>query len=223
MIPLRNASRRPRAVPIITWLIILANAGAFLLELLFGDRLVNAFAMRPALIMRGQGWLTLFTSMFLHAGWAHIIGNMVFFGVFGPQIEDAMGALRYLVFYVLTGLAASAAQIALNPNSVIPVLGASGAVAGVMGAFLLLFPGDRIVTLIFLGYWIRAVQLPALILIGFWFVTQLFNGLGTIASVRAQTGGVAYFAHIGGFVAGLLLAKLFERRRPRIGYYWRDF
>jgi membrane associated rhomboid family serine protease len=150
----------------------------------------------------------------MHAGWMHILGNMLFFWVFGPEIEDVMGPLRYLTFYLLGGLAATAAQILVDPTSTVPNLGASGAIAGVMGAFLITYPRDRIRTILFLGWFVRVTFIPAIILVGFWFLTQLFSEVGALAQV--QSGGVAYMAHIGGFIFGALTARLFESRYRRL-------
>jgi membrane associated rhomboid family serine protease len=193
---------------VITVLIIVANALVFLLELSGGDAFVQRWSVIPADIVAGHQWITILTGMFMHAGWMHIIGNMVFFWAFGPEIEDAMGPFRYLAFYLLGGLAASVAQIAAAPGSTVPNLGASGAIAAVMGAFLITYPRDEIRTLLVIGWFIRVTVLPASLLIGLWFLIQLFSGIGSVASV--QSGGVAYMAHVGGFVFGAAAARLFE-------------
>jgi membrane associated rhomboid family serine protease len=151
--------------------------------------------------------------MFMHGGWLHIIGNMVYFWAFAPELEDLMGRFRFLAFYLLGGVVATMAQVAIAPHSRIPELGASGAIAAVMGAFLITFPRDRIRTLVILGFFVIMPLIPAVILVGFWFVIQLFSEVGSIA-VR-QDGGVAYAAHIGGFIFGLVTARLFEPRRRR--------
>jgi membrane associated rhomboid family serine protease len=159
--------------------------------------------------------LSFITSMFLHGGFMHIAGNMLYLWIFGNNVEDSMGRGRFLVFYLLTGSVASVAQVLANPNSPLPTIGASGAIAGVLGAYIVLFPNAQVQTLIFLGYFARMARLPALLVLGFWFVLQLFNGL--LAFGVAQMGGVAWFAHVGGFVAGLLLVRLFTlgRRQDR--------
>lgn len=213
MIPLGDASRRPLRYPVITTIIITANALVFLLELAGGDAFINRWSVVPANIMAGQDWITILTAMFLHAGWAHILGNMLFFWVFGTEIEDVMGPLRYLVFYLLSGLAATAAQILINPTSAVPNLGASGAIAGVMGAFLITYPRDRIRTILFIGWFARIAFIPAIVLVGFWFLTQVFNEIGALAQV--QSGGVAYMAHVGGFIFGAVTARFFESRKYR--------
>jgi membrane associated rhomboid family serine protease len=211
MIPLGDASRRPLRFPIVTALLIGANALVFLLELAGGDAFINRWSLVPADIVAGQNWITILTAMFMHAGWAHVLGNMLFFWVFGPEIEDVMGPLRYLTFYLLGGLAATAAQVLIDPTSSVPNLGASGAIAGVMGAFLITYPRDRIRTILFFGWFARVTFIPAIILVGFWFLTQLFSEVGALAQV--QGGGVAYMAHIGGFIFGAVTCRLFESRQ----------
>jgi membrane associated rhomboid family serine protease len=213
MIPLGDASRRPFKFPIITALLIIVNALVFLLELAGGGTFINRWSLIPADIMAGRNWITILTAMFMHAGWVHILGNMLFFWVFGPEIEDVMGPLRYLVFYLLGGLAATAAQVLIDPASTVPNLGASGAIAAVMGAFLITYPRDRIRTILFLGWFAPITLIPAIVLVGFWFLTQLFSEVGALAQV--QSGGVAYMAHIGGFTFGALTARVFESRQRR--------
>jgi membrane associated rhomboid family serine protease len=211
MIPLSDASRRPFRVPFVTFGIIVINTFVFVLEMLGGDSFVLHWAVVPADIVAGHRWLTILTAMFLHAGFAHILGNMVFLRAFGPEIEDAMGPVRYLGFYIIGGLAATLAQVVTDPNSVIPSLGASGAIASVMGAFLVTYPRDQIKTVIFLGWYVTVTVIPAGLLVGFWFLTQLFSEIGAVATV--QHGGVAYMAHIGGFITGMVTARLFEDQR----------
>jgi membrane associated rhomboid family serine protease len=150
----------------------------------------------------------LFTSMFLHGSWVHLLGNMWFLWIFGNNVEDSMGRLRFIVFYFLTGLAADVGQIVPNPASSIPMIGASGAISGVMGAYLRLYPNVRVFTLVPLGFFITSMALPAWLMLGYWFLLQFLSGLTTIGS---EMGGVAFWAHIGGFVAGLVLVKLFAR------------
>ena len=207
LIPLGDASRRPRHAPFITILIIVVNAYVFFLELAGGDRFVNTWSAIPRQIVHGHAWVTMFTSMFMHASWMHIIGNMVFLWAFGPEIEDAMGSFHYLVFYLGGGLVAMMAQVVSSPYSRVPSLGASGAIAAVMGAFIVTYPRDRIRTLLIIIIFIRITYIPAVLLIGFWFLTQLLN-FGLVAHV--QSGGVAYMAHIGGFLYGVVLARLFR-------------
>jgi membrane associated rhomboid family serine protease len=212
MIPLGDTSRRPSRFPIVTAAIIFANAFVFLLELMGGDAFVEQWSVIPADIVAGQHWFTIMTAMFMHGGWVHIVGNMVFLWAFGPEIEEAMGRPRYLAFYLLSGLAASVAQIVAIPGSTVPNLGASGAIAGVMGAFLITYPRDQIRTLVLFGWFTRITVIPAAFLIGLWFLMQLFSQLGATADV--QTGGVAYVAHVGGFIFGALTARAFESLQP---------
>jgi membrane associated rhomboid family serine protease len=209
MIPFGDASRRPRRSPVITTAIIAVNAFVFVLELTGGDPFVQKWSVIPANIVAGQHWITILTAMFMHGGWLHILGNMVYLWAFGPEVEDAMGRLPYLGFYLLSGLAASIAQIAAAPHSTVPNLGASGAIAGVMGAFLITYPRDQIRALVVFGWFIRITVIPAVLLIGFWFLIQLFSQIGSVANV--QSGGVAYMAHVGGFIFGAASARIFER------------
>jgi membrane associated rhomboid family serine protease len=219
MIPLGDASRRPVQMPVVTTTIIIVNVVVFLLELGGGDKFVATWAATPALITSGHSWITIFTSMFMHGSWSHIIGNMIFLWAFGPEIEDAMGRGRYLVFYLLGGLVAMGAQIAAAPDSTVPMLGASGAIAAVMGAFLVTYPRDRIRSLLFIFIFVRVTYIPAGLLVGFWFLTQLVHA-GSVGDV--QRGGVAYLAHVGGFIFGAVTARLFEHPERvaarRLGY-----
>ena len=210
LIPLSDASRRPVHMPAVTVLIILVNVFVFVLELMHGEAFVVRWSVVPADIVSGHHWVTIFTAMFMHGGWSHIIGNMVFLWAFGPEIEDAMGPWRYLMFYLVGGLVAMIAQVVADPHSTVPNLGASGAIASVMGAFLVTYPRDRIRAVLFIFIFVRTTFIPAALLIGFWFLIQLFSA-GTVAHV--QTGGVAYLAHIGGFIFGAATARLFEDRR----------
>jgi len=209
MIPFGDASRRPKRSPAITTAIIFVNGLVFLLELTGGDAFVKQWSVIPADIVAGNHWVNILTAMFMHAGWMHILGNMVFLWAFGPEVEDAMGRTRYLAFYLLGGLIASLAQIAAMPHSTVPNLGASGAIAGVMGAFLITYPRDQIRTLVIFGWYARVTMIPAAVLIGLWFLIQLFSQVGSVAYVQA--GGVAYLAHIGGFIFGVVSAPVFER------------
>jgi len=207
IIPLSDVSRRPRNFPIVTLLIIIINALVFVRELIGGETFVVQWAAIPAEIVARHHLITIFTSMFMHGSWSHIIGNMVFFWAFGPEIEDAMGPLRYLVFYITGGVIAMLAQVAGSPTSTVPSLGASGAIAAVMGAFLVTYPRDEIRSLLVIFIFVRVTFIPAAVLIGIWFLLQLLNA-GEVATV--QTGGVAYLAHIGGLVFGAVTARLFE-------------
>ena len=210
LIPLGDASRRPTRIPVVTVLIILVNAFVFVLELIGGDAFVTQWSAIPAQIFSGHHWITILTAMFMHASWSHIIGNMIFFWAFGPEIEDAMGRGRYLVFYLVGGVVAMLAQVTASSHSTVPNLGASGAIAAVMGAFMVTYPRDRIRSILLIFVFVKVTFIPAAFLIGFWFLTQLFSA-GAVA--QAQTGGVAYLAHIGGFLFGAITARLFEDPR----------
>jgi len=210
LVPLGDASRRPVHFPVVTGLIIIVNVCVFVLELVRGDSFVLQWSAIPAQITSGHHWMTILTAMFMHGSWSHIIGNMIFLWAFSPEIEDAMGPLRYLVFYLAGGLVAMLAQVLADPHSTVPNLGASGAIAAVMGAFLVTYPRDKIRAVLFIFIFVRMTFIPASLLIGFWFLTQLFHA-GAVANV--QTGGVAYLAHIGGFIFGAVTARLFEDPR----------
>ena len=207
LIPLHDATRRPLRAPLCTGLIIFVNACVFLLELIRGDAFVMQWSAIPDQIVAGHHWITILTAMFMHGSWSHIIGNMVFLWAFGPEIEDAMGRGRYLAFYLLGGLVAMLAQVAASPHSTVPNLGASGAIAAVMGAFIITYPRDKIKSLLIIFIFVKVTMIPAALLIGFWFLTQLVHA-GQVAQV--QTGGVAYLAHVGGFMFGAVTARWFE-------------
>jgi len=196
--------------PIVTICIILTNFFVFALELRGGDAFVLRWAAVAANITDGRGWISILTAMFLHGSWSHIIGNMIFLWAFGPEIEDSMNPLRYLAFYIVGGLVAMLAQVAVSPSSTVPNLGASGAIAAVMGAFLVTYPRDQIRTILIIFVFVRITLIPAALLIVAWFLIQLFT-VGSVAAV--QTGGVAYVAHVGGFVFGAATARLFEDPR----------
>jgi membrane associated rhomboid family serine protease len=209
LIPLTDASRRPVHFPAVTAAIIVINVIVFGLELRGGDAFVLKWSAVAANITSGHGWITILTAMFMHGSWSHILGNMVFLWAFGPEIEDAMGPLRYSTFYLAGGLTAMLAQIAVSPGSTVPNLGASGAIAAVMGAFLVTYPRDQIKAILIIFIFVRITLIPAALLIGVWFLIQLFN-VGSVATV--QSGGVAYMAHVGGVIFGALTARLFEQR-----------
>jgi membrane associated rhomboid family serine protease len=208
-----------------TWLIILVNALVFIYMLYLDGhasyQFVNDFALIPARWQTQPIWfgVTLFTSMFLHGGWLHFLSNMWTLFIFGDNVEDRMGPFGFLVFYLLSGLAASLLQFAFGPGSTIPVVGASGAIAGVLGAYLVLFPRSRVVTLIFVFLFASTVRIPAVFYLGFWFLTQVYYG---ITSLGAAAGGIAWWAHIGGFIFGLIMVKRFlfrPRPLPRVSHY----
>jgi membrane associated rhomboid family serine protease len=210
MIPLGVASLRPRRAATITALLIVTNVFVFILELGGGEQFTLQWSAIPVRLMHGHHFITLLTSMFMHGGWMHIIGNMIYLWAFGPEIEDAMGPGRFLAFYLGGGLVAMLAQVASDPTSRIPVLGASGAIAAVMGAFIVTYPRDRIKTVLFFFVFFRVAFIPAAFLIGFWFLMQVLN-LGAVAQVRG--GGVATLAHVAGFLFGVLTARFLEDPR----------
>jgi membrane associated rhomboid family serine protease len=209
LIPLGDASRRTRQWPVVTTLLIAINAYVFLRELMYGEQFVYTWSVIPARIMAGHAWITILTAMFMHASWLHIIGNMIFLWAFAPEIEDAMGRMRFTAFYLLGGIIAMLAQVSAAPTSQVPNLGASGAIAAVMGAFIVIYPQDRIKTALWFLFFIRVTYIPAVLLIGIWFLLQLFSA-GQVAG-HVQTGGVAYLAHVGGFLFGVLTGRLWRR------------
>ena len=235
MIPIRDDTPR-FSTPYVTYFIIALNAVVFLFELSVGsqghrelDSLVYQFGVvprhfqlalagSPRYDLAGQS-LTILTSMFLHGGWLHIIGNMWFLWIFGDNIEDRLGHFLYLVFYLVGGIAASVAHILLNANSNVPTVGASGAIAGVMGAYLVLYPKARVLTLVPLIVFFTFWWLPAWIFLGYWFLLQFLSGTATsIAQTSSQAGGVAFWAHVGGFIAGVVLIKILPERIGRYRY-----
>jgi membrane associated rhomboid family serine protease len=208
LIPLKDASRRPLHFPAVTAAIIAVNFIVFLLELSRGDAFVLQWSAIPADISKGHHLITLLTAMFLHGSWSHILGNMVFLWAFGPEIEDSMGGARYAVYYLIGGLVAMGAQVAVMPSSTVPNVGASGAIAAVMGGFLVTYPADRIKSLLIIFIFVRVTMIPAALLIGVWFLMQLVN-LGSVAST--QQGGVAYVAHVAGLIFGAVTVRFFQR------------
>ncbi|RPI96959.1 MAG: rhomboid family intramembrane serine protease [Chloroflexi bacterium] len=215
MFPIGDDNRGARGVPIITLILIGINVLVFLYQATLSldalEDFIFTYGMIPAEIERNQDMFTLLTSMFVHGGWAHIIGNMLFLWVFGDNIERRFGSIIFIAFYLLTGLAASFAHIITNGGSTIPSVGASGAISGVLGAYILLYPTNRVSML--LGYW-GIVRVPAYFFLGFWFVTQLINGVASLGVETEQTSGVAVWAHIGGFVAGFVGALVLRFLRP---------
>jgi membrane associated rhomboid family serine protease len=217
MFPLGDDDSQRRTTPYVTYVLIAINVVVFLLELQNGDDFINEWAFVPRRFAEDPSGqlITVFSAMFMHGSWLHLGGNMLYLWIFGDNVEDSFGHLKYLMFYLLAGIAATFAQFAAMPESGVPNVGASGAIAGVLGAYILMFPNARINVL--LGR--QVVAMPALIVLGFWIVLQLISGVGTIATTSADVGGVAYMAHVGGFAAGFLMAFLFRPRGsdPRIG------
>ena len=213
MFPIGDDNSARRTFPLVTYALIAINAVVFFLELSGGDAFIQQWAFVPSRFLANPGgdFLTLFTSMFMHAGWLHLASNMLYLWIFGDNVEDRFGHFKFIVFYLLCGLAATFAQLAFSVGSDVPNLGASGAIAGVLGAYILLFPQGRVKVL----QGTQVIQVPALIVIGLWIVLQFFSGIGSITAT-ADTGGVAYMAHIGGFVAGFVLTFLFRGNRRAI-------
>jgi len=227
MIPLRDDVPSER-LPIVTYGIIGLNLLVFLWELSLGPaltRTVRLLGVTPLALVGGwrdSPWvfITLLTSQFLHAGWVHFFGNMLYLWIFGDNVEDTMGHGRFLAFYLICGVVANLAQVAINPRSTLPLIGASGAIAGVLGAYLLLFPWARVLVAVPIFFYLRIIAVPAVLVLGTWFVTQLFSGLAAITLASQVTGGVAWWAHVGGFVTGMILIRFFRRRRrPPFVYY----
>ncbi len=216
MIPLRALLPR-NGTPVMTLAIIALNVFCFLLEMSQPMELRNAFIDHYALVPDRLFLPSFITSMFLHGGWLHLIGNMWFLWVFGSFIEDSMGAAKFLTFYLISGVASGAVQFLISLGSPIPTIGASGAIAGVMGAFLILFPRARVVTLIFIFFFVTTYDLPAALMLLYWFALQLLSGLSSLSSVTMAQ-NIAWFAHVGGFLAGILLVRLFAGSRRRYRY-----
>jgi membrane associated rhomboid family serine protease len=220
MIPLRDTNPR-RIVPVVNVVLIIVNVLMFFWEVSLGSRLMEVMqqiAFVPARFWAtgglGTDIMSMFTSMFLHGGWMHLAGNMLYLFIFGDNLEDRLGHFRYLVFYLLCGIVATLAHAFAAPGSVLPAVGASGAIAGVLGGYLILFPRARVMTLIPLFMFVTVRELPALVVLGLWFVLQLFTGAATLGIPSGEeSGGVAYFAHIGGFIAGLGLVYLMGGKR----------
>ena len=206
MFPIGDDNSSRRTVPLVTYALIALNVLFFFIEMSGGDAFIMQWAFVPSRFLANPvgDFLTLFTSMFMHAGWVHLGGNMLYLWIFGDNVEDRFGHGKFIAFYLICGLAATFAQLVFSLGSNIPNLGASGAIAGVLGAYLMMFPRGRVKVLMGRGI----IPMPALIVIGLWFVLQLFSGFGSIAGT-SDTGGVAYMAHVGGFIAGFVLTFLF--------------
>jgi membrane associated rhomboid family serine protease len=225
MFPLRDDN--PITItPFVTWILIAINVAVFLYQVTLppkaGQLFVMQFGSIPSVVLGSRSLpanfaaipplFSIFTSMFLHGGWMHLVGNMWFLWVFGNNIEEAMGHFRFVSFYLICGIIASISHILSSPNSVIPSIGASGAIAGTLGAYVMLYPRARVWTLIFLGFFVRLMYIPAGVILGFWIIIQFLNG--SMAG-RQDAGGIAFWAHIGGFIAGVLLVGLFKKRNVK--------
>ena len=222
MIPLRDIVPS-RTTPVITISLIVLNVLVFLFELSLG-RAVEAFTFYFGLVPADFAWLNVFTSMFIHSGFLHIAGNMLYLWIFGDNVEDRMGHGRFLVFYLLCGVAAALAQTVTAPNSTVPMVGASGAIAGVMGAYFVLYPKSRIVALVPLFFFFQIIEVPAIFFLGIWFLMQFLSGVGSIAEATrgAPGGGVAFWAHVAGFVAGITGVVAFRRPERERVEWWHD-
>jgi membrane associated rhomboid family serine protease len=220
MIPLRDVIPS-RTTPVVTIAIIVVNALVFLYEFSLGPD-VNQFIIAYGLIPAAFSWATLLTSMFLHGGFLHVAGNMLYLWIFGDNVEDRMGHGRFLTFYLLCGTAAALAQTIMSPDSVVPMVGASGAIAGVMGAYFVMYPHSRIVTLVPIFLFIQLIEIPAIFFLGIWFVMQFLSGVGSIATAasRQPAGGVAFWAHVAGFAAGVGGVFLFRRPERQKVEWW---
>ena len=227
MIPLRDIIPS-RTTPFVTIGLIALNIVVFLYELSLG-RAVDAFTLYYGLIPAAFSWMNVFTSMFLHGGFMHVAGNMLYLWIFGDNVEDRMGHGRFLVFYLLCGVAAALAQTITAPDSTVPMVGASGAIAGVMGAYFVLYPRSRIVTLIPLFFFFQVIEVPAIAFLGIWFLMQFLSGVGSIVNTIGRgggaggaMGGIAFWAHVAGFVAGITGVALFRRPERQRVEWWHD-
>lgn len=224
MIPIGDDNSARRLTPIVTYILIALNVLVFFLELSGGDAFIQRWAFVPSRFLADPvgDFATLFTSMFMHAGWVHLLGNMLYLWIFGDNVEDRLGHATFTLFYLLCGLGATFAQLAFSTGSNIPNLGASGAIAGVLGAYIMMFPRGSVNVL--LGRIVT--RMSALIVIGFWFLLQVFSGIGTFSASSQSEGGVAYMAHIGGFIAGVILTFLLGGTRkalpPSASYRYRQ-
>jgi membrane associated rhomboid family serine protease len=217
MIPIRDINPT-RRFPVVTVIIIVLNVLVFAFEwLILPGSMLDSFAFTWGLVpyelmqLNPLAIVTVFTSMFIHGGFMHLLSNMLYLWIFGDNIEWALGSFRFIIFYFLCGIGAALGQVLVNPQSTVPMIGASGAISGVLGAYLLLYPRAEVETLVFLGYFVRIIRLPALVVLGMWILLQLSSGFLSLG--MDAMGGVAFFAHIGGFVSGLLLVVLLRRRR----------
>jgi membrane associated rhomboid family serine protease len=213
--PIGDENAGTQIRPFVNWSLIAICGALFVYEILLPPRQLDAFILQfgaiPADISQMRDLYTLLTSMFLHGGWGHLLGNMLFLYIFGDNIEDAMGHLSYLLFYLVCGIIAALAQVLLDTSSTIPLIGASGAISGVMGAYIVLFPQGKVRAVVIFGYIGQVVLVPAWVMIGLWFVLQLFSGFAALGAA-SDVGGVAFWAHIGGFIAGAILVWLFRDR-----------
>ncbi len=222
MIPLRD-TQPSSSTPIVTIVIISLNILVFLFQVSLGDYERNYFIATFGIVPDRLHYSSILTSMFLHGGWLHLIGNMWFLWIYGDNVEDVLGHGKFALFYLLCGIAAAVVHILMNADSRLPMVGASGAIAGVMGAYLVKFPHSKILTLVPIIVFFTTVEIPAVFMLIYWFAIQIFSGVGSVGYSNVEKGGVAWFAHIGGFLAGMLLVYLMgsrERFRNRRDYSW---
>jgi rhomboid family protein len=222
MIPLKD-SQRSNSTPVVTILLIVVNVLVFFFEISLDAFSRNSLIMAYGLVPRHAHLYSYVTSMFLHGGWLHILGNMWFLWIFGDNVEDVLGHWKYLLFYLLCGVAAGLVHVAFNQGSRLPTVGASGAIAGVMGAYLIKFPRARILTLLPIFVFFTTIEVPAVLMLVYWFAIQFFSGIGTVGYSHLSQGGVAWFAHVGGFIAGMLLVSVMQARggyRRRYDVTW---
>src|SRR5450432_794681 len=212
MFPLKD-TQPSYSRPVVTIALIAVNLAVFLFEASLGPYTRNALIESYGLVPDHVRLSAVITSMFLHGGWMHVLGNMWFLWIFGDNIEDILGHGKYLLFYLLCGVVAALAQVAVSPNSRIPTVGASGAIAGIMGAYMIKFPHSRILSLVTIVFFFTTVEIPAWIMLIYWFVIQFFSGVGTLGASQSSQGGVAFFAHIGGFIAGIALISVMGPRQ----------
>ncbi len=210
LFPIGDDNSSNKTPAFVTYGLIALNLIFFFVEMSGGEPFIERWSVVPRRLIAnpGEDFITVFTSMFMHGGWMHLLGNMLYLWIFGDNVENRFGHIKFLIFYLLCGIAATVAQVAVSANSTVPNLGASGAISGVLGAYILMFPKGQVKVLMGRGI----ATLPAFVVLGLWIVLQFFNGLGSITQ-SAETGGVAYMAHIGGFVAGLVLAFIFNSNK----------
>jgi membrane associated rhomboid family serine protease len=216
MIPLRDVIPS-RTTPYITVTIIILNALAWFYELALPRDVLPLFLQFYGVVPADFTATTLVSSMFLHGSWSHVIGNMWYLWIFGDNVEDRVGHGRFIAFYLLCGIAAGLGQIAMDPSSTLPTIGASGAIAGVMGAYFVLYPNSRVLTLVFIFFYVEIFELPAIVLLGFWFLIQLFSAGAIAVTANSQgSGGVAFVAHVAGFIFGMIAVFVFKKRQRQM-------
>jgi rhomboid family protein len=218
VIPLRDVIPS-RTTPYVTIALIVLNGLVFLQEMTLPELAYRRFIFTYGLVPAMFDWTAVFSSMFLHGGWEHFLGNMLYLWIFGDNVEDRMGHGRYVAFYLLCGIAAALVQTAFNPDSTVPMIGASGAISGVLGAYIILFPHSRVLTLLPLFIFWEIIEVPAVVLLGLWFLLQLLSGLGSLTQPQS-TGGVAFWAHAAGFIAGMALVYVFRRPERQRVEWW---